>query len=213
MRRCVLSSRLPVVLLAASAALPACNAVFGVEPGTRVTSGSGGSASDGSASTTSNAGDGGGGSPSASSTGGGGSAGAGAGDSFSYPGEVRWAFTPSDVGGIALGAAYDASGDKIFVGGFNSYSEEGEAGGDFGDGPLLNGGAQDAFVVKYGPSGEIRWTRTLSGPGDQRAHGVAVDAAGNVLVTGRLGGSASFPGGAELTVARGPEAPDDTSDI
>ncbi|WP_433932669.1 hypothetical protein AB3662_00720 [Sorangium cellulosum] len=205
MRRCVLTSRFPVFLLAAAAALPACNAIFGIEPGTRAAAGSGGSTSEAGASGTTS---GGGGAP-ASSTGGGGDAGAGAGDSFTYPGEVRWAFTPESAGGVAYGVAYGADGDKVFVGGFDGYGD----GGDFGDGPIPTGGGHDAFVVKYGPQGEIRWARALSGPGDQRAHGVAVDATGHVLVTGHLAGSASFPGGPELTATEGSGDPAAMNDI
>ncbi|WP_437876753.1 hypothetical protein [Sorangium sp. So ce513] len=68
MRSRVLSSRSPVVLLAALATLPACNTIFGIEPGTRASSGSGGSTGEAGGDATTS-----GGAP-ASSTGGGGGA-------------------------------------------------------------------------------------------------------------------------------------------
>ena len=46
------------------------------------------------------------------------------------------------------------------------------------------GGASDAFVAKFAPDGALLWSTYLGGVGDDWATGVAVDATGNVLVTG-----------------------------
>src|ERR1019366_5496493 len=53
-------------------------------------------------------------------------------------------------------------------------------------------GASDAFVAKFAPDGTLLWSTFLGGIGDDWATGVAVDAAGNVLVTGWTR-SANFP--------------------
>jgi hypothetical protein len=51
--------------------------------------------------------------------------------------------------------------------------------------------ANDYVTVKYYPNGVIAWVRTYNGPGSARdaAHGIAVDASGNVYVTGESWGS------------------------
>src|ERR1700722_18053604 len=46
------------------------------------------------------------------------------------------------------------------------------------------GGTSDAFVAKYGPDGKLLWCTYLGGILDDWATGVAVDSAGNVIVTG-----------------------------
>ncbi len=54
------------------------------------------------------------------------------------------------------------------------------------------GGTSDAFVAKLGPAGQLIWSTYLGGILDDWATGVALDSAGNVLVTGRTR-SANFP--------------------
>src|ERR1035437_3168162 len=53
-------------------------------------------------------------------------------------------------------------------------------------------GTSDAFVAKFAPDGTLLWSTFLGGSGDDWATSVAVDAAGNVLVTGWTR-SANFP--------------------
>ncbi|XXX74568.1 hypothetical protein WMF30_43660 [Sorangium sp. So ce134] len=73
--------------------------------------------------------------------------------------------------------------------------------GDF-DGPLdvegaalASAGGSDVFVTKLDGAGNVLWTQRFGDAEDQRAGAVAVDAAGNVLLTGELRGSADFGGG------------------
>ena len=54
------------------------------------------------------------------------------------------------------------------------------------------GGTCDAFIAKLGPDGKLIWSTYLGGILDDWATGVALDSAGNVLVTG-LTRSANFP--------------------
>src|ERR1035437_7009151 len=53
-------------------------------------------------------------------------------------------------------------------------------------------GTSDAFVAKFAPDGALLWSTYLGGCCDDWATGVAVDSAGNVLVTGWTR-SANFP--------------------
>ncbi len=54
------------------------------------------------------------------------------------------------------------------------------------------GGTCDAFIAKLGPGGQLIWSTFLGGILDDWATGVALDSAGNVLVTGQTR-SANFP--------------------
>jgi uncharacterized protein (TIGR03437 family) len=54
------------------------------------------------------------------------------------------------------------------------------------------GGTSDAFIAKVGPDGKLLWSTYLGGILDDWATGVALDSAGNVLVTGYTR-SANFP--------------------
>jgi len=66
---------------------------------------------------------------------------------------------------------------------------------DFGGGLLGSAGQSDAFVVKLSADGSHVWSRQFGGSGSEVGTGVAVDGAGNVIVTGRLGGTVDFGGG------------------
>ncbi len=94
---------------------------------------------------------------------------------FSPNGTREWAALPYDGGGIAHPTAvtFDPSGNVIVVG----YSHDGTG--------------YDAFVAKYlAGTGVADWQKTFGGPGDGGDYGndyaqaVAVDASGDVYVTG-----------------------------
>lgn len=59
-------------------------------------------------------------------------------------------------------------------------------------------GQGDAFVSKYGRDGDVLWTRQFGTPGNDSAHAVAVDEAGNVFVAGTAEGALSGPGMGDL---------------
>src|SRR5438128_7740636 len=71
---------------------------------------------------------------------------------------------------------------------------------DFGGGLLTSiGGSLDIFVAKYsGVDGRHLWSKSFGGSSGDRSRAVAVDANGNVIVSGYFIGSASF-GGPTLT--------------
>lgn len=68
--------------------------------------------------------------------------------------------------------------------------------------------APTATVVRYGPTGEVRWVRQLGGPNYEWANGVAVDAAGGVTIVGSQHGGAlpdapeAYQGETDVFVAR-----------
>jgi hypothetical protein len=91
------------------------------------------------------------------------------------------------------GVAVDAGGNVILVGGCTPTV-------DFGGGPLTSPAMQDFFVVKLsGIDGSHLWSKRYGLPHDGsdglvRGHAVAVDASGNVLVTGYYYGRMDFGG-------------------
>jgi len=62
-------------------------------------------------------------------------------------------------------------------------------------------GGADWFLAKYGSTGNLLWVKSWGGPSEDLLDGLAVDANGDVIATGRFSGTASF-GGAPL-VANG----------
>jgi hypothetical protein len=89
--------------------------------------------------------------------------------------------------------ATDAAGDLIAYGYFNGTV-------DFGGGPLTSAGGSDLYVAKFSPTGTLIWAKRFGDGQNQLARGLAVDPAGNVLITGSFNGNLNF-GGATLTSA------------
>ena len=87
----------------------------------------------------------------------------------------------SDVG---YGVAVDSSGNTVMTGRV-------ESGVDFGGGVVCQ--PATVFVSKYSPTGARLWSKCLGGVrGGGTGRAVAVDGHGNVLVTGKFGGSVDF---------------------
>lgn len=117
-------------------------------------------------------------------------------------GELVWskgigdvAMNPSDQ--VVKGIAIDGHDDVLLTG---------EIGGtvDFG-GDLLDVGDDVAgFVAKLDPAGVHLWSKKFGGAPSAGGHGIAVDGADNVLVTGYFAGSVDFGNGA-LVAAPGGE--------
>ena len=86
---------------------------------------------------------------------------------------------------VAYGIAADASGNIVITG-----SMQGKI--DFGGGPFDIGGGNppDAFVARFAPDGAWLWSKLFGDPfNSQVGRDVAVDGAGNVLVTGFFTGT------------------------
>lgn len=102
--------------------------------------------------------------------------------SFAEGGEHRWSRRFADC--MARGVALAVGGDVILAG-----STDGKV--DFGGGPLP-GGEEDVVLARFDAEGGHRWSRRLGGGGSQLATAVAVDAAGNTIVTGTFWGKLDF---------------------
>jgi hypothetical protein len=94
-----------------------------------------------------------------------------------------------------LATATDSSGNIIVAGYFSGSVS-------FGSGTLTSAGGTDIFVAKYSPAGANLWAKSFGGTGDDRANGVAVDASGNIFITGQFSTTVNFGQGA-LTCAGG----------
>jgi hypothetical protein len=84
--------------------------------------------------------------------------------------------------------AVDAAGNVFYGGSFyNTF--------DFGLGSLTSGGAQDIYLAKLDPSGNLLWNKRFGAADPQVLEGIAVDPAGSVALTGYFKKSLSFGGG------------------
>ena len=92
--------------------------------------------------------------------------------------------TSGDVNGFGIGV--DGAGNVYTTGDFESSNIQ------FGTQTLTNAGYRDLYVVKYDNSGTLQWLKSAGSTGDDGANGIAVDAAGNSYITGRLGGASTI---------------------
>jgi len=108
---------------------------------------------------------------------------------FSSTGQLLWSSSMPLVNGNharALDVAFDEKGDVIVVGYF-----EGQVA--FGSESMTSAGQDDIFVAKLAAdTGKVIWSRRFGDSASQRAHSVALDASGNIAVTGDFQGSVSF---------------------
>lgn len=90
----------------------------------------------------------------------------------------------------AGGVAVDSMGNVLVAGQFSGTV-------DFGGKSLTTGGSvnADVFITKLSPEGDHLWSFGFGDASAQFATGVAVDAAGNVFVTGSFSGTLDFSGG------------------
>jgi chitodextrinase len=115
-------------------------------------------------------------------------------------GAYLWSRRFGDSGSeTAYGVAVDGAGSVVVVGTFFGTV-------DFGTGPLTAAGGttdQDVFVAKYSSTGTPLWTKRFgTATAFEYVYGVAVDPAGDVLLTGAFAGSLSY-GGTALASAGG----------
>lgn len=66
---------------------------------------------------------------------------------------------------------------------------------------LTSVGDVDAYLAKYSPAGTVLWVRQIGSPNSDLAFDVALDAAGNSYVTGRVGGSVSLGNNVSITAS------------
>jgi len=119
--------------------------------------------------------------------------------SFTSAGAFRWAI---HFGGNDLSTAYDTDmgtsvaiapdGDLVIGGSVSRVV-------DFGDGMQTpaSGAQNDGFVARYSPDGKtLRWVRRWGVTGENVVAGVALDASGQIYVSGSYAGSPDFGSGA-----------------
>lgn len=102
-------------------------------------------------------------------------------------GNVHWARQFGDEEDQAgTGVAVDAAGNIVLVGWFSGRIGFG------GEKDLITVAKADLFVAKLDPSGDHLWSKSANATNAAEALGVAVDGAGNVLVTGSFRSSVTL---------------------
>lgn len=102
------------------------------------------------------------------------------------------------LGQYASGVAVDGSGNVIIVGYFAGSINFGAP-----TATLTSAGGLDVFLAKFDSSGVPQWSRRFGDATDQVASGVALDAAGDIVIAGYLSGTTDF--GTGLLTSAGKE--------
>jgi len=89
----------------------------------------------------------------------------------------------------ASSVAVDSSGNVFLTGAFRNTA-------DFGGIPLTSAGDADIFLASYTTSGVHRFSKSFGGTAVDEGASVAVDASGNVFLTGSFENKVNFGGGA-----------------
>jgi hypothetical protein len=112
-------------------------------------------------------------------------------------GNYLWSKTFGDAATqTADTVATDAAGNVIAFGIFSGTINLGGA-------PLVSAGGTDLYLAKYSPTGTHLWSKRFGDAVNQTtAHGMAIDPAGNILLTGTAFGTINF-GGPTLTTLGG----------
>ena len=106
---------------------------------------------------------------------------------------AAWARLLGGSNGNGRAVALDAAG-RVFATGIFSGSA------DLGSGPIVAQGAHAAYVVAWGPGGDVLWTRAFDGVTDVMA---AVTEASGVYVVGLADGAVDFGGGPRCAAGAG----------
>jgi len=115
------------------------------------------------------------------------------GASYDANGTLKWASPFGDVqdqcsGTCPISLAFDLSNAIVVAAGF-----EGTI--DLGGGPLTSAGGSDVLLAKIGSGGAHLFSTRFGDTAEQAAHGVAIDAAGAMLLCGAAAGDINFGGG------------------
>ncbi len=105
--------------------------------------------------------------------------------SYTSLGALRWANAHGGAASDWAVAAATGQGEARLAGWIGGNAS-------FGGSLLTSAGSYDVVVASYDGNGAHLWSTRAGGPNADRAQGIAVDAAGNLFVTGVFEGSASF---------------------
>jgi len=107
---------------------------------------------------------------------------------FGADGKPGWTRQLGGAGAqIVSSVAFDAEGNLIAAGWFGEELT-------LGDGRMTTAGADDIFVIKFGPDGRRLWAKRFGSTDVDGADDMAVDHAGNIYVTGVFRTEADFGG-------------------
>lgn len=105
--------------------------------------------------------------------------------SFSRHGEYRWARRAGGRDADCANAITVDHGHVLVAGAFSDVAR-------FGPRLLVTRGGKDVFAASYSTSGELEWVEQAGGPGDDEAHALASDGAGQLVIVGAYQGTARF---------------------
>jgi hypothetical protein len=110
---------------------------------------------------------------------------------------VKYDSTGSQLWAQTYGDSSEDTGTDVAVDGDNNVLATGyfKNSIDFGGGPLSSAGWDDIYIAKLDPAGNHIWSRSFGDTGMDWSNGIAVDGAGNVLVTGFFSNTVDFGGG------------------
>jgi hypothetical protein len=91
--------------------------------------------------------------------------------------------------------AADAQGAVVLAGAFAGQIS-------FGGQTFMTNGGTDGFAAKLDAEGSHLWSRRFGDASNQRAHAVALDVGGNVVLTGTFAGTIDFGGGPLTSVSQ-----------
>ena len=99
---------------------------------------------------------------------------------YNNNGDVLWAKSAgsNDEDFVSSIVAVDATGNIIIAGSFSSPTIT------FGSTTLINNGGSDTFLTKYNTNGNVIWAKSAGGISTDFSKSMAVDATGNIIVSG-----------------------------
>ncbi|MBX3432380.1 MAG: SBBP repeat-containing protein [Pirellulales bacterium] len=99
-----------------------------------------------------------------------------------------------------LGSAVHEEGNAVAADALGNVYVTGYTNGDLAG---TNAGSQDAFLLKYNSAGSLQWARQFGTAGADQGDGLAIDSAGNILVSGVTTGNlfGANLGGTDLFLA------------
>ncbi len=101
-------------------------------------------------------------------------------------GQFQWSISASAYyASSGIGMSQDSAGNLYLVGSFSDRMA-------FGSATVTSRGASDAYVVKLSPSGQFVAATSVGGTSSDEGKGLAVDAKGNVFLTGTFRGSTTM---------------------